>query len=195
MRNFVFLFKITDSKFVPYAAERILMTVISFLTDKTVLGIDSHLSERSPRLTARAIVKRSDGSFAVIYYAKFGFYSLPGGGIEKGETALEACGREVLEETGATSKEIVELGIVSENRGRLDYTQLSHYYIVTADEIKDPQLTQAEIDEGTAVQWYSFEKMKNLISSAVHETDQRRFIQARDLAAIEEYERKYRFCE
>ena len=58
------------------------MHIFSCLTDKTALGIDSCLSQKPPRLTARAIAKRSDGKFAVIYYEKFGFYSLPGGGIE-----------------------------------------------------------------------------------------------------------------
>lgn len=166
------------------------MKTICNLTDKNVLGIDSPLSQKTPRLTSRAVVNRDDGCFAVIYFEKFGFYSLPGGGIEEGEDPMEAVVREVLEETGCSAKELFELGIVSENRGRLDYTQLSHFFLVIAnEEIQAPRLTQAEIDEGTRVEWHTFEGMKALISNATHVTDQRRFIQARDLAAIEEYER------
>jgi len=168
------------------------MKIIRHLTDKSVLGIDSPLSQKQPRLTSRAVVKREDGKYAVIYLAKFGFYSLPGGGIESGESPEDAVRREVLEETGCRAKDVSELGIVSENRGRLDYTQLSHYYFVTVDEVGEPQLTQAEIDEGTEVRWHSFDEMKHLIASKIHETDQRRFIQARDLAAIEEYGKNMR---
>lgn len=166
------------------------MKTICNLTDKNVLGIDTPFSKKPPRLTSRAVVRGTDGRFAVIYFDKFGFYSLPGGGIEEGEIPMEAVKREVREETGCTAKEIYELGIVSENRGRLDYTQLSHFYLVVAnEEIQAPRLTQAEIDEGTRVEWHTFEEMKDLISNATHITDQRRFIQARDLAAIEQYKR------
>ena len=168
------------------------MKTICYLTDKNVLGIDSTPSQKPPRLTSRAIVKHEDGKYAVIYFAKFGFYSLPGGGIENDETPSDAVKREVLEETGCHAKDISELGIISENRGRLDYTQISYFYIVTVGEIGELHLTQAEIDEGTEVQWHSFDKMKYLIASKIHETDQRRFIQARDLAAIEEYGKNMR---
>ncbi len=168
------------------------MKTICNLTDKNVLGINILPSQKPPRLTSRAVVIGKDGKYAVIYFAKFGFYSLPGGGIEEGETPDDAVRREVLEETGCSAKELFELGIVSENRGRLDYTQLSHFYLVISDEnITEPRLTQAEIDEGTQVKWHTFEEMKALIANAIHETDQRRFIQARDLAAIGEYERAF----
>ncbi len=53
------------------------------LNDKILLGQDGR-SCKSPRLTARAIVKNQDGLFAVMYSDKFKLYSLPGGGVEDG---------------------------------------------------------------------------------------------------------------
>ena len=64
----------------------------------------------------------SDGSFVVlfkndkrqevflIYRSDSPFWNLPGGGIEKGETAEEAVVRETFEETGFTIKLIKQLG-------------------------------------------------------------------------------------
>ena len=41
---------------------------------------------------------------------KIGYYDLPGGQIEKGETALEACIREMKEETGLEVKDAIYKG-------------------------------------------------------------------------------------
>ncbi len=50
--------------------------ILAELTDENVLGTVG-LSTASPRLTARAILKRDDGMFAVMYAKKFNLYSLP----------------------------------------------------------------------------------------------------------------------
>lgn len=55
------------------------MKLICELNDKIVLGMDG-MSTKSPRITARAIVKRRDGLYAVMYADKFKLHSLPGGG-------------------------------------------------------------------------------------------------------------------
>lgn len=56
------------------------MKLICELNDKIVLGMDG-MSTKSPRITARAIVKRQDGLYAVMYADKFKLHSLPGGGV------------------------------------------------------------------------------------------------------------------
>lgn len=69
------------------------MKLLCELNDKIILGLDG-MSDKPPRLTARAIVRNTDGLYAVMYAAKFGLHSLPGGGIEDGEDALTALCRE-----------------------------------------------------------------------------------------------------
>ena len=105
-----------------------IVKVICELNDKVVLGTDG-LSDKAPLQTARAVVKTQDDQYAVMYSAKFNLYSLPGGGIEDDEDARTAVQREIYEETGCICDSIEELGIVTENRASLDYTQIHHYFI------------------------------------------------------------------
>lgn len=163
------------------------MKLICELNDKIILGTDG-LSDKPPRLTARAIVKNKDGLYAVMYAAKFGLHSLPGGGIEAGEDALAALRREIFEETGCTCDLIEELGIVSENRAHQDFTSKSYYYAVTTDHVPEPiHLTADELANKTTVQWHTLDEVIRLISEPKHTTTQRMYLQARDVAAMKEY--------
>ena len=121
------------------------MNLICELNDKIVMGMDG-MSTKSPRFSARAIVKRRDGLYAVMYADKFKLHSLPGGGVEDGEDVLAALRREVYEETGCICDEIQALGIVSENRASLDYTQINYYFVVTATHTpSENHLTEAAV--------------------------------------------------
>ena len=162
------------------------MKLLKQITDKEILGTDG-LSTAKPRLTARAILRHGD-QFAMMYAKKFDLYSLPGGGVEDGEDILDALKREVMEETGCSCDSIQELGYVEENRAHCDYTQVSYYYIVeTVCDTFHAAFTEAEMQNGTTVHWHSFNDAYHLIADAVHTTTQRKFLQARDVAALDAY--------
>ncbi len=164
--------------------------MIGQLTDKNVLGTDG-LSAKEPRRTSRAILINQDGQYAVMYAKKFNLHSLPGGGIDNGESEVSALVREVFEETGCTCDSIEPLGIVSENRYHADFTSLSYYFVVhTKTKQAILHLTDAEIENGTTLKWCSFNELYSLIKDIEHETNQRKFLQARDLLALEEYQKK-----
>lgn len=164
--------------------------IISKLTDKDVLGTDG-LSTKEPRKTSRAILINEDGKYAVMYAKKFNLHSLPGGGIDDGEDERSALIREVFEETGCTCDTIEALGIISENRYHADFTSLSYYYIVTTKTKHGIlHLTDTEQENGTILKWCSLDDLIHLIKDVEHETNQRKFLQARDLAALNEYQRK-----
>lgn len=163
------------------------MKRIAYLTDMDILGTPG-LSAAKPRLTARAIVLSPDNHCAVMYAAKFGIHTLPGGGVEEGETIDEALVREITEETGCTIESYEPLGYVEENRFHADYTQLSYYYIVrSADDTLHPHLTSLEAANGTRAMWCTPDEAWERISTPVFDRPQGKFLQARDMAAMEAY--------
>ena len=119
------------------------MKQICEINDRIILGQDGS-SSKAPRKTARAIVKNSEGLYAVIHSLKFGLYSLPGGGVEENEEILTALHREVMEETGCVCDQVEELGIVYENRACLDYTQINYYFAVYTEHVGQTHLTDTE---------------------------------------------------
>lgn len=161
--------------------------LIGTLTDKNILGTDG-LSTKEPRRTSRAILINEENKYAVMYARKFNLHSLPGGGIDNRENELSALIREVFEETGCVCDNIEPLGIVSENRFHADFTSLSYYFVVhTKTKQTVLHLTDSEIENGTILKWCSFDELYSLIKDIVHETNQRKFLQARDLLALNEY--------
>lgn len=165
------------------------MKLICEITDKSILGTDG-LSDAKPRYTARAILKNHDGLYAVMFAEKFNLYSLPGGGIEENEDKIVALKRELLEETGCECDTITELGYVYENRAHCNYTQYSYYYYVRTDGVSHSlALTDEEKKNGTVLQWHTFDDAVKLIADVQHDTNQRKFLQARDVAALTEYKK------
>ena len=163
------------------------MKQICELNDKIILGQDG-MSDKPPRLTARAIVKNQSGLYAVMYSDKFKLHSLPGGGVEDGEDVLTALRREVYEETGCICDKIEELGIVAENRASLDYTQINYYYMVTTNhQPGENHLTESEQANRTVVQWHTFDEMVRLINEQEFDRVQGKYLKARDVAALKEY--------
>ncbi len=168
------------------------MKRICTLTDRKVLGRGGY-SLAKPRLTARAILKDREGRFAVMYSERNRFYSLPGGGIEADETAVQALRRELMEETGCRCTAVAGLGIVEENRAHCNFTQRSFYYVAETDgPCEAPHLTPKERENRTEVVWLSWEEAYRCITDAVHGTKQRKFIQARDKAALDAYRQRWR---
>ncbi|MCH5321793.1 MAG: NUDIX domain-containing protein [Eubacterium sp.] len=163
------------------------MKLIKEITDKDILGTDG-ISTAKPRLTARAILKRNDGLYAVMYSEKFNLYSLVGGGVEENEDIITALKREILEETGCECYEISELGYVYENRAHCDYTQYSYYFVVTTNgAVSAPEMTDNEIANSTSCKWKPLDEVIDLIRTPTHSTNQRKFLQARDVAALNAY--------
>ncbi len=170
------------------------MKRIKCITDLT-LGIDNLYSRSHPRRTARAIIENSNGNIALLHTDEYSLYSLPGGGIEPGEDIHSALTREIVEETGCNIVSIRELGYIEENRGYCDYTQISYFFLVKTDSIEfHPRLTVTEKKYGTTVDWYTKEEVKRLLSDkdiksdlTKEQTNQIKFLKARDLAAFTEY--------
>ena len=167
------------------------MKLLKRITDADILGA-SGISKAAPRLTARAIVRNPHGQYAVMCAQKYGFYSLPGGGMEPHESPETAVRREVLEETGCECMTVEPLGYVEENRAHCDQTRLSFFFVVATTSVQlNPRFTDAELEEGTSVNWYSWEEAWHLIADAEYQAPKWKFLQARDIAALDAYRNDY----
>lgn len=95
------------------------------------------------RHSARGIIIR-DGKIAMVHSLKYNYYKFPGGGIEDGESQIDALIREVAEESGlqVIPTSIREYGVVprrqkSEWEGI--FVQDNFYYLCDADTHIQPQ--------------------------------------------------------
>ena len=159
------------------------------LNDEKVLGTDA-VSTNWPRLAARAVVRNRAGCIGLVYVKKYDLYALPGGGVEAGESPLDTVRREVREEAGCTCGKITPLGIVFENRGSQNFVQQSWYYAVEAEEDSLPLvLTEKERDNGSQIQWHTLEETIRLIDTQDVTLDSRKFVRARDLAALDAFQK------
>ena len=96
-----------------------------------------------------------------LLYQKHGEYKIPGGGMDKGESVVEALMREVQEETGLLiiPETMKELGEITEIRrdifdGTLKYIAHSmHYSCEVKDEIVETAMTESEKEKGFHLAW------------------------------------------
>ena len=119
-----------------------------FEMDRHDYGDCTHTAVRD---SARSLIIR-DGKVAMIYSRKHDYYKFPGGGIEKGETPVDAMIRETREEAGliVIPESIREFGYVhriqkSSDDPTLCFIQDNYYYLCDAREEVVPQ--QLENDE------------------------------------------------
>lgn len=105
------------------------------------------------RRAARAIV--FDGpKVALLHATKYGYYKLPGGGIEEGEDIKVALAREALEEIGCQIEITGEVGEVVEYRAIWKLKQISYCFV--ADKVGQavaPDFTEDEQEAGFEIVW------------------------------------------
>lgn len=163
------------------------MKRIAELTDQSLLGRDGWATAE-PRRTARGILRNEAGLYAVIYAESWGLHNLPGGGVEPGESPVEALRRELLEETGCVCRQIEELGYVYENRAYCNFTQNAYYFVAQCSGTPASlHLTDEERAQGITCLWLPLEEVAERIRAFRPQTDQQRYLRARDLAALEAY--------
>ena len=124
----------------------------------------AHCTHTFTRHSARSIIIK-DGKVAMIHSLKYDYYKFPGGGIENGESPVEAMIRETREEAGLAviPESVREYGYVHRIQ-RSDYNpaecfvQDNYYYLCKAME----QLTSQLLDDYEAQESYTLEYMEPL---------------------------------
>ena len=127
-----------------------------FEMDKKDYGACTHTFTRN---SARSIIIRN-GKIAMIHSLKYDYYKFPGGGIETGETPIEAMIRETREEAGliVISETVREYGYVhriqkSDNDDKECFVQDNYYYL--CDVMDD--LTSQNLDDYEKKESYQLE--------------------------------------
>nr|WP_197061216.1 NUDIX hydrolase [Colwellia psychrerythraea] len=122
-------------------------------------GINCSETKCFIRKASRAIVLKGE-SILLLYTKRYHDYSLPGGGIDKGESNIDGLVRELKEETGAHNvKNIVEFGLYEEfrpwHKNNFDIVHMQSYcYTCTIDdELLEPELEAHELSNGMYPIW------------------------------------------
>lgn len=89
---------------------------IATISDKDFGFTDLEEKADKIRFSVRVLLYNEKGEICVIKSEKNGYFQLPGGGIEKGESIIEAVIRETKEESGYLIKNIEAIGYTIEYR-------------------------------------------------------------------------------
>ena len=131
------------------------------------------------RHSARSIIIQ-DRKVAMVHSLKYDFYKFPGGGIEAGESPVNAMIRETLEESGleVITASIREYGYVhriqrSDDNPAVCFVQDNFYYLCDAEQnICAQQLDAYEQEEGYQLVWaepeVAIEKNRTVKESPYH---------------------------
>ena len=98
-----------------------------------------------------------------------GRWCLPGGGMESGESAIEACEREVWEETGLKVRVTRLIGIYSNPDQLVIYPDGNKaFFVVMSFEVKIISGELGLSDETTAFGYFSLKEMESMPIHAEH---------------------------
>ena len=120
------------------------------------------------RLTGKLVLFDRDGNIAVIGRTAHGYLTLPGGGIDAGETLEQGTLRECREETGCTAVLVDKLGIVDDYRHRDMRHCVTHCYRATVVGEKGvPSPMPDEAESGMHVRWLPVDEARALFARQV----------------------------
>ncbi len=121
------------------------------------------------RNAARAIIFDKD-KIAVLHIKKFNRHTLIGGGIDEGESVLQALHREALEEAGCTIKVHEKIATAIEYKTHVSGKQRSTFFIAEVIQKRTPNLTDEEKNSGSVVEWMTIKEAKSIMNKELNST-------------------------
>lgn len=139
------------------------------------------------RKSGRAIIFNDKGEVAIQFSSKYNYHKLPGGGLDDGETTLEALHREVKEEVGCEIEVGEMVGVTIEYRNQLDLLHISYCYLTKVKgEVGEPAWEEGEIEEDFKIIWIQLKEAIKLMEKENPEKIKNKFIVKRDLEFLKE---------
>ena len=152
-----------------------------------ILGANRFETFTKTRAGSRAVVVR-DGMILLSHETVSGWWLVPGGGLEEGETPETCCIREVEEETGFIVKPLRQF--LTLNEYYEEYRYVSYYFICEVTGTGEMRLTDAEKRRGLEPQWIPLEEAVGIFSHHQEYADtseEKRGSYLREYTALQEY--------
>lgn len=162
------------------------MKEIPHISDLT-FNISSLVSNAPWHYAARAFLLNKSNHLALSHEKVTGLYALVGGTMEIDETPQQCLLRELKEETGCDCQIQAPLGIITENRGLLDYRKKSFFYTASVLSAGIAKQTQEEKMLQQEILWLPINDSYDIIQKQIYNSIQYQFIQKRDILAFEEF--------
>ena len=152
-----------------------------------ILGANRFETFSKTRAGSRAVIVK-DGMILLSYEASAGWWLIPGGGMEAGETPEECCVRETEEETGLIVRPVRQFLTLYEYYE--EYRYISHYFICEASGVGRMRLTREEARRGLEPRWLPLQEAVAVFSrhqdyAAVSEEQRGAYL--REYTALGEY--------
>ena len=119
------------------------------------------------RNSARCLLINQNQEICLLYSRARDYYAIPGGGIEPGESLLQALSRETLEETGYLLKNPKPIGNIHEQR--YDGINTTYFFSAQPDKILHPNYMPDEIEEDYILKWLSLPEALQIFQTVCNE--------------------------
>ncbi len=152
-----------------------------------IFGANRFETFSKTRAGSRAVIV-NDGKILLSHETMTGWWLVPGGGLEAGETPEECCVRETEEETGLIVRPLRQFLTLYEYYE--EYRYISYYFECEVTGIGQMHLTDAEKRRGLEPRWISLQEAVELYSrhqSYASVSEEQRGSYLREYTALQEY--------
>ena len=119
------------------------------------------------RNSARCLLINQNQEICLLYSRARDYYAIPGGGIEPGESLLQALSRETLEETGYLLKNPKPIGNIHEQL--YDRVTTTFFFSAQPDKVLHTNYMPDEIEEDYILKWLSLPKALQIFQTICNE--------------------------